>query len=63
MLGWFVILVIITMIARMESWYRVVRLILDLHNNIIVEIFSSDTGEWCELQMSSRERSYGYKWP
>ncbi|XP_050289626.1 F-box protein At5g07610-like [Quercus robur] len=31
---------------RMESWYRVVRLILDLHNNIIVEIFSSDTGEW-----------------
>ena len=39
---------------RMESWFRVVRLILDLHNNIIVEIFSSDTGEWCELQMSSR---------
>lgn len=39
---------------RMESWYRVVRLILDLHNNIIVEIFSSDTGEWCEVQMSSR---------
>ena len=39
---------------RMESWFRVVRLILDLHNNIIVEIFSSDTGEWCELQTSSR---------